>query len=178
MVLNKSKFYSECQWALEVLALTSSIQVFPGTDFHITGGGFWGHCSSECNLAETEIKTETTEQPVSEDEVEQCKTVFGVDGVCKPATTCVDLDIEDEEAKVCSKPTHACCTDFLKNDNQIVEKLAANAENQEKADQPEGVSIEQVELSIGVRLFDQQVSQETVFDRFIHHFWTPGACTS
>ena len=132
------------------------MQVYPETNFHITGGGFWGHCMDDCDFDDT--ATISTEPPIAEeDEPQECVTVSGAKGICKPATTCVDLDLKDEEAKACKKPTHACCTDFLKNDNQIVEKLAANAENQEKADQPEGVSIDQVEESIGVRLFDLQV---------------------
>ena len=95
-----------------------SIKTYPGTEFHISGGGHWGHCGSNCplhdetiNLREATVVTEET-----------CVTVDGENGVCQPAATCVLLSPEEESASTCTVNSHVCCQELLENNPTILNR--------------------------------------------------------
>ena len=95
-----------------------SIKTYPGTEFHISGGGHWGHCGSNCrlhdetiNLREATVVTEET-----------CVTVDGENGVCQPAATCVLLSAEEESASTCTVNSHVCCQELLENNPTILNR--------------------------------------------------------
>ena len=94
-----------------------SFQTYPGTNFHIAGGGHWGHCNSNCPLHEDTVEIRTTA------EVEKCTTVNGENGICKPAATCVVLTDEEEAAETCALKSHVCCKELLENNPTIKNKL-------------------------------------------------------
>ena len=55
-----------------------SIQTYPGTDFHISGGGHWAHCDSNCPLHQNQNNTEEPFLVPRESVVgETCTTVNG-----------------------------------------------------------------------------------------------------
>ena len=124
-----------------------SIQTYPGTDFHISGGGHWAHCDSNCPLHQNQNNTEEPFLVVRESVVgETCTTVNGENGICQPAATCVLLSQEEETASTCSLNSHVCCQELLENSPTILNKLKEIG-NQEKPtfEKPQEISIEEVE---------------------------------
>ena len=127
----------------------STSQVHPGTSFHITGGGHWGHCSSQCSTASS------TSSPIAKNAAEQpeCLTSAGENGFCQPASTCAFLTNEDHESATCSSG-QVCCKELLQNDPGIIQQLASAAaeKNEVVIEKPEAVSVEDVENAlVGLR---------------------------
>ena len=124
-----------------------SIQTYPGTDFHISGGGHWAHCDSNCPLHKQNLEGSEPVVVLRESLVgETCQTVSGENGICQPAATCVLLSPEEETAQTCSLNSHVCCQELLENSPTILNRLKEIG-NQEKPtfEKPQEVSIEDVE---------------------------------
>ena len=82
-----------------------------------------------------------------EDLPEESCTILGDPGICQPASTCPFLVFEDDDSaqkqQQCSEASHVCCKEFLQNDPEIVDKLAASAlQNVEFFEKPDNVSLE------------------------------------
>ena len=110
---------------------------------HIVGGGHWGHCKKNCL---TDLPRKNNDEV--EDIPEESCTILGNPGICQPASTCPllvfdDNDDDDSVEQQCSVASHICCKEFLQNDPQIVDRLAASAlQNVESFEKPDDVSLE------------------------------------
>lgn len=126
-----------------------STKVEEETQEHISGGGHWGHCNSQCKLDPTTTDDVVRKGGADEDD-EKCTTASGEKGTCRPASTCpFSISTEAIEDSICSIKNHVCCKELLANDPQIVEKLAlAAASKNDTVEKPDEISVQQVEESL------------------------------
>ncbi len=143
-------------------------QVDPVSRVHVSGGGHWGHCNSACPVVADEQQggvgaeiERFQEDGSNQNEVfQECTTDQGEKGACKPGSLCVGLSVADEEANICSESGFICCKEFLKNQEGIVDKLAASSGTKIAFEKPDGVSVADVDETLTNLRFGQTQAVE------------------